>query len=236
MGKIFLSNMFLFIAVLAWVPLNDAFSEENELFKRAESYYFQKKYEISLKLFQKILEEKPDHGKALSYSGDIYLIKKEYDKALTQYRQSVELSDDPAKEYFRMAQVYSAQKDIEKAKEYYQKSYSLNPSITANLFQLGYLSLIHDRNKNKTIEYWQNFVLRTPDDPQNEKIKKVIALLRDPSFKIPAKGSDISIEEALILGGKTSKEDEVEIEEKNTGHEKAVISNDSKGLLDDEDL
>lgn len=236
MGLLFFPHRKILFTFFLILPFSFIIAKESELFKRAEKYYFQKKYEISLKLFEKILEETPDHARALSYSGDIYLIKKEYDKALSQYRQSVELVDNPAEEYFRIAQVYSAKKEYEKAKENYRKAYSLDPSITASLFQLGYLALIYDRDKVNTIKYWEDFVLRTPDDSQNEKIRKVIALLKDPNFKIPPKGSDISLEEALILGGRTSKEDEVNMEEKTTGHEKAVISNDSKGLLDDEDL
>ncbi len=209
---------------------------DDEFFKKAEAYYFQKKYEIALKMLEAVLEKTPDNAKALSYTGDIYLIKKDYDKAIQRYNQSVELSADPAMDYFRLGQVYTARKEIPQAKENYQKAYSLNPSKTASLFQLGYLSLVYERDKNACIRYWRDYVLRTPNDPQKEKIQKVIDLLKNPDFVIPPLGSDISLEEALIMGGKTSREEEVDLKDKTTGHEKGKISNESKGLLDDENL
>ncbi|MCU0821046.1 MAG: tetratricopeptide repeat protein [Spirochaetes bacterium] len=194
-------------------------TEEN-LFKKAEGYFFQNKLEMAELLLQEELKKNPENQKAYSYLGDILLKKGKYDEAMVLYRKSLDIDPDNAFEYFRIGQIFYYKKESGPAIENFERSYKLNPRLKFAYYHIGLAYLMLRRDKEGTIKNWQNFVDIAPDDPQAEKIKKAIELLRDPNFVIPPEGSDISIEEALQLGGSVLQETERKANEKKADHEK----------------
>ena len=207
----------------------------SENFKKGEKYFYQKKFAIAAKFLEKVLESQPDHAKSISLLGDIYLIQKKYGKAERYYRQAIEVSSNPAKDYFRLGQIYTKRFEADKAIAAYEKSYSLDQSLSQALFHLGYVGLTLQRDKEKTIQYWEKFLTQTPLDYQYEKIKKVLTLLKDANFKIPPLDSEVSLAEALALG-KEMKADGIKTKDSTAGNEKEQSNNESKGLLEDPDL
>ena len=75
-----------------------------------------------------------------------------------------------------------------------------------------------------------------PEDPQYEKIRRAIELLKDPNFILPSIGSDISIEEALHLGGVVLKDMERKAREKKAGHEAKKTKHKLEEIYKDDDL
>ena len=92
------------------------------------------------------------------------------------------------------------------------------------------------RDKEKTISSWETFIKKAPEDPQYENIRRVIELLKDPDFKIPPAGSEISIEEALHLGGATLKKMERTAKDKKAGHEDKKTKRKLEDIYLDEDI
>ena len=211
-------------------------AEEDKEYKRAEKYFFEKKFRNAKDILLKIITQKTDHTKAISLLGDIYLFQKNYREAISQYRKAIELSREPSIEYFRLGQAYLELDQDQISKGSFQKAYTQNPGLKRALFQIGYIALFFERDKKQTIQYWKQFIREAPDDPQYEKVKRAIALLEDPNFKIPPKGSDISLQEALLLGTDDLKAKSVNTKDKKAGNEKSKTSNKTKELLEDEEL
>lgn len=220
---------FLFAPALA--------AKESDVFKKAVKYYFQRKYEMAEILLQESIKKNPENFKAYSYLGDIYLMKKKYKGALNLYRKAVDLKPENAENYFRIGQVYYYQKLGDLALENFNRALSLDKTLVFVYYHLGLCQLMLKRDKYKTINNWETFLRLAPEDPQYESIRRVIELLKDPNFKIPPPGSDVSIEEALLLGGTTLSKSDRKAAEKKAGNEKKKTRKKLEGLyLDDDDL
>lgn len=204
--------------------------------KRAERLYFAKKYETAAALLRKITDEEPENGRANSLLGDVYYLQGQYEKALSHLLRAAELNDHSAPDYFRLGQTYEKLQKPREAVRAYQKAYETDETMKEALFQIGFVYLSLERNKQKTIEFWQRFVDEAVTDPQREKVITVLKFLRDPNFVLPGKDSPISLEEALMLGGVAGNGDIKTGEDKGAGHEKEKEKNDSKELLDDDRL
>ena len=209
---------------------------KNQLYKKAEKLFFEKKFNRTAILLKRILNNNPNHPKALSLMGDIYLFQKAYHKAIYKYKHALKTSSNKSIEHFRIGQCYLELKQFDNAKDYFQQSYILNTKMKTALFQIGYITLFYERNKLKTIQYWEQFTEEAPNDPQYEKIKRAIELLKDSNFKIPPLGSNISIEEALLFGQNSLKAKLIKTKNKKAGDAKSKINNKIKEILEDEEL
>lgn len=204
--------------------------------KRAEKLYFSKKYETAAALLRKIVEDEPENGRANSLLGDVYYLQGQYDKAISHLMRASELNEHKAPDYFRLGQTYEKMKKPKEAIRAYLKAYEADESMKEALFHTGFVYLSHERNKKKTIEYWQRFVDEAVSDPQREKVATVLKFLNDPNFVLPDKNSPISLEEALMIGGAGQGGETKTGEDKGAGHEKEKEKNDGKELLDDDKL
>lgn len=211
-------------------------STKAQALKRAERLFFSKKYETAAVILRKITDEDPENGRANSLLGDIYYLQGQYEKALSHLLRAVELNEQKAPDYFRLGQTYEKLKKSREAIQAYQKAYENDESMKEALFQIGFVYLSLERNKKKTIEFWQRFVDEAITDPQREKVITVLKFLNDPNFVLPDKNSPISLEEALLLGTAGASSEIKTGEDKSAGYEKAKEKNDSKELLDDDRL
>ncbi len=207
----------LLLAVSGSSALGEA--ESDDTFKKATKYFFQRKFEMAELLLQESLKKNPENHLAYSYLGDIFLMKKQYDGALQLYRKALDIEPNNADNYFRIGQIYYYKKIGPLSIENYQKSVSIDPKITYAHYQIGLSYLMLLRDKENTIKSWETYLRLAPEDPQYEKIRRAIELLKDPNFQIPPPGSDISIEEALHLGGMVLKNKEREAKSQKADHE-----------------
>lgn len=203
--------------------------------KRAEKLYFAKKYETAAALLRKIVEDDPENGRANSLLGDVYYLQGQYEKAVSHLTRASELNDYKGPDFFRLGQTYEKMKKPKEAIRAFLKAYEADDNMKEALFMTGFVYLSHERNKKKTIEYWQRFVDEAVSDPQREKVATVLKFLNNPNFVLPDKNSPISLEEALMLGGVSGSETKTG-EDKSAGHEKEKEKNDGKELLDDDKL
>src|SRR6056297_664143 len=186
MGKRILKGVIaILIYMLCALPAYSASGSDKEsTFEKAQRYYFQRKIEIAELLLQQTLKENPENEKAYSYLGDIFLEKKRYDGALKLYQRALDLDPDNGENLFRVGQIYYYKKEGQKAVEYFRKAFAADPSLKYSYYHVGLASLMLLRDKQKTINAWEQFLSIAPEDPQYEKIRRVIKLLKDPNFKI----------------------------------------------------
>lgn len=214
---------FLAVFIMA-LPFRPAASQEvkkkaDDPMKKGITFLYQQKYEMAEMMFQEEIKRNPDNAKAWSYLGDISLVNRKYDGAMDCYRKALDLNPSSAEDRFRMGQVYYHKNLGTQAIDSFKKAYELNPGIKYSLYHIGLAYLMLQRDKENTIRNWERYLSIAPEDPQYDKIRRVIDLLRDPNFVIPPVGSDISIEEALQLGGAVLKGKDLQAEEKKAGHE-----------------
>ncbi len=167
---------------------------------------------------------------------DIFLEKKRFDGALNLYKKSLDINPDNAENYFRIGQIYYYKNEADPAIENFSKAYSIDHSIVYSYYHIGLSYLIIKRDKDNTISSWEKFLQLAPTDPQYDRIKRAIELLRDPNFVLPPPGSDISIEEALHLGGVTVMSTERKAQEKKAGHEEKKTKSKLESIYRDDDL
>lgn len=210
--------------------------KEEKLIKKAINYFFQNKFEMAELLFQEEIKNNPENALAYSYLGDIFLKKKRFDGALNLYTKALDINPNNGENYFRLGQIYYYKKLGDLAIEKFEKSYELNPNLKFAYYHIGLTYLMLLRNKDSTIANWETFLKIAPEDPQYEKIRRVTELLKDPNFIIPPLGSDISIEEALHLGGVVLSDVKRKAGEKKAGHEAKKTKQKLEEIYKDDDL
>jgi tetratricopeptide (TPR) repeat protein len=231
-------SLFLITAFL-WVHPCPSSSQENgddDMFKKASGYFFQKKFDMAESLLQQVIDKDPGNALAHSYLGDIFFIKKRYDGALDLYQKSIELKPELGDNYFRIGQIYYYKRDGRQAVDYFKKAIEVDSNLTFAYYHVGLTYLMLLRDKNNTIENWEAYIKIAPDDPQYDKIKRAIELLRDPNFVIPPPGSDTTIEEALMLGGVTIDKTIHKTTDQEAGHETKKTKRKLEDIYMDDDL
>jgi tetratricopeptide (TPR) repeat protein len=245
-GKPIQTMMRLFIVTLTVSTLlafsGTAFSQaaadpaKDEGFKKASKYFFQKKYDMAELLLQEELKKNPENGLAYSYLGDIFLQKKQLDAALALYQKAVELKNDTSEDYFRIGQIYYYKQLADLSLKNYLKAVEANPKLTFCHYQIGLVHLMLRREKQDVIKSWETYLRLAPEDPQYEKIRRAIEILKNPNFDLPPVGSDISIEEALHLGGSVLQKTEIKTEDKSAGDEKMKTVHKTEDIYRDDSL
>ncbi len=156
------------------------------LFRRAEDHFFEKRYRISLALFNKVLEKDPEYPGAYSYRGDIHLILGNLPEARENFLIAIEVSKEPSYEFFRLGQTYLLLKNGKEALASFEESLRRKPDLHLNRFYIGlvYFQLYSDRKE--TVRWWKEYLKLASDDPQSARIRLATEHLTDPSFKLPS--------------------------------------------------
>lgn len=222
--------------LLAVLPLYAAEKEPETRFKKATRYFFQKKFEMAELLLREELKENPENQAAYSYLGDIMLGKNQYDAAIELYKRSLDLNPANAEDEFRLGQTYYAKSLGNVAVNHYKNAVRINPNLKYAHFQMGLAYLMLLREKDSTIRSWETYLQLAPEDPQYEKIRRAIEILKDPNFRLPPPGSDIPIEEVLHLGGEVLKKSERVDTTKTAGHEDKKTVKKVEDIYRDDDL
>ena len=210
--------------------------EEDDTFRKAVKYFFQRKFEMAELLLQESIKKNPENQAAYNYLGDIFLMKKQFDGALSLYQKALDLDPGNAENYFRLGQIFYYKKIGMMSIDNFKKSVDLDPKIKFAHYHMGLSYLMLMRDKENTIKNWETYLRLAPEDPQYEKIKRAIELLRDPAFQLPPIGSDISIEEALHLGGALLKDREREAKSQKADHEQKKTKNKIEDVERDDEL
>jgi tetratricopeptide (TPR) repeat protein len=235
--KIFIILSSLFCLQTGISAQDKAVKKKDTTFKKAVRYFYQRKFEMAELLLQEELKKNPENELAYSYLGDIFLSKKRYEPATTLYQKALDLNPKNAENYFRLGQAYYHQNLANVAIQNFQKAYNIDKRVKFAHYHLGLTYLILLREKKGTIRHWETYLKIAPEDPQYEKIRRAIELLKDPNFIIPPLGSDISIEEALHLGGLFLKKGKGNAKDKSAGHEKKkTVKKIEEIYRDDDDL
>ena len=211
-------------------------AKQDDLFTRASNSFFQKKFEMAEVLLQEVIKQEPGNALAYSYLGDIYLKKKLYDGASGLYLKSIEIDPQIAENYFRLGQINYIKKEPDPALENFNKALAMDNSLKFTYYQVGLTYLMLVRNKEKTIENWETYIKLSPEDPQYSSIKRVIELLKDPNFILPEPGSNVAIEEVLLLGGATLDTQDRTGENKKADHESKKSKDIIENIYTDDDL
>ncbi len=224
------------ILLFLTLPLLAVDEDKEDRFKKATKYFFQKKFEMAELYLKEEIRENPENGLAYSYLGDIYLHKKQFERATGLYQKAVNLDPDNAENYFRLGQAYYHRGMEAPAIENFRRALMRDSGLSQAWYHIGLTELMLKRNKLGAVENWERFLQAAPEDPQYESVRRVVELLKDPDFVIPPKESDVSIEEALLLGGETLKNVKRKTTDRQEGHEKLKGERKIEGLLGDEDL
>ncbi|OHD64820.1 MAG: hypothetical protein A2176_10920 [Spirochaetes bacterium RBG_13_51_14] len=229
---------YFLLACLCAFPVS-SFSQkggEEDLFQKASGYFFKEKFDMAESLLEQVIEQNPGNALAYSYLGDIFLIKKRYDGALDLYQKSIDLNPESGENYFRIGQIYYYKHDGRRAVDNFKKAIEVDNQLRFAYYHVGLTYLMLLRDKNNTIENWEAYIRIAPDDPQYVKIKRAIELLKDPNFVIPPPDSDITIEEALLLGGLTIDKAIHKTTDQEAGHESKKTKRKLEDIYLDSDL
>ena len=90
-----------------------------------------KEFEKALEIFEKVLEAKPDHLKALEAKAVILIHKNKIKEAKTLLEYALELEPHDARLYYRLGQIYYKEKDLDTALEYFTKAVEIEPLYPA---------------------------------------------------------------------------------------------------------
>lgn len=234
--KLFPAMQAVLLVSCFMIPSSSFSAESDEQFRKAEAYFFQQRFSMAEVLLQEVIKKDPENHLAYSYLGDIFITNNRYDAAINVYRKAVEINPGSAENYFRLGQAYYRKKMGAEAIKYFDMALQMDSGMDIAYYHLGLTYLMLERDKNSTIHNWETFIKKAPEDPQYENIKRVLSLLKEPGFEIPPKGSDITVEEALLLGGQTLTMQERQSQDKKSGDEDRKTIKSTEDILFDEDL
>lgn len=186
---VFVSFTFLFAQ-----PTFERDKKTEELFLRGEKYFFQKKYNVAYSVLLKVLQQIPDHKRALPLVADIAFFKGDFKTALNYYQQAVDVVAQPYKEYFRMGQIYLLEEKADMAISNFQKALDHNEFLTIAYFQIGYVYLVKKEDSINAKKYWQKFLEQAPGDRQAEAVKKIISKIDSGELDLPKDKSNFQID------------------------------------------
>lgn len=230
-----LFTLYLILLLQSSASFSKELSENEKLFQKARNYFFTQKFAMAEVYFREVIKSDPENALAYSYLGDILLNKNSHDQALGLYKKALDIKPDIAENYFRIGQIYYYKKMGGPAIQNFERSVKIDSSIKFAYYHIGLTYLMLERDKENTIKNWEKYLSIAPEDYQYDKIQRVIDLLRDPNFKLPSKDSEISIEEALRLGGATLEVVNRESVDKKAGHEsKKTVKKVEEIYLDDD--
>ena len=144
----------------------------------AQAYFFSQKYDKSLNMYQRLLQEKDTTFSGLYYTGLCYEYLHNLDSAKVYLQKAVNLSPKNPVGMYRLGMVESqlhlnleAISHLETAAQLYQPSPTLMRLIYKNLGQ----SEAESGNKAKALEAWKKALAYEPDDDITSKIKQISA-------------------------------------------------------------
>ena len=145
---------------------------------RAEEYFFQKRYNIALKLFEKVLQLDPENLNAYRYAGDIFIQQNKLEKAKKYFETALELSAKPEKEYLRIAQIYILQEKAEKAIQALEKALEYRDDMYLCYFYLGLVHLKFRKEKEMALVYWKSYLDHLPEKEGAERENMRFAIVK----------------------------------------------------------
>lgn len=197
---------FLLLITLLVILINPLLGEENtaDLLESAKNHFFEKRYNIALELFERVIQSDPENAEAYSFAGDIYLTQGWLDEAEERYRIAVEIAPSPARDYFRLGQTLYLKGDGKGALNAFRKSLELDVRIHINRFYLGLVELRFHKNKRETVRLWREYRRLVPDDPQGPRIDRIIEILERPGYKLKGNEADSFFQQTVYHKGKKS--------------------------------
>ena len=152
---------------------------DSVLFERAEEHFFSRRYNTSLALFLRVLQENPEHSRAHSYAGDIYLNQRKLDEAEHHFRIAAEIGEEKHKSEFRLGQIAYLRKDASNARAHLERSLEHYPDFPPAVFYLGLVSWKLEGDRTQAAVHWEKYVTLKPEDPQKIAIQRAIEYLRE---------------------------------------------------------
>ncbi len=190
LAKVFLVSFFISFSIQtieaqpSVLSKKKAKKEVTELMKKAEDHFFHERFHIALRLFNLVIQQDPENGKAWRFAGDCYLQKRQLDKAKEYFQTAKEISKKPEKEWFRLGQVFILQGNGKKAIHSFEKALEHKKNIHLAHFYLGLAYYRFFQDKKKTIHHWEIYRKHTKAKDKR-KIEQALEILRQKNYKIP---------------------------------------------------
>jgi len=194
------SKILLIILLSSFMFLNTTAFAQSSLFDKGEHYFFNGKFAMAERFLLQALDADPENPQIYTYLGDILFLRNKHIDALKMYRIVDELRPS-GQNCFRMGQVYYDLNDGRSAIANFRRTIEIDPSIKFAYYHIGLTYLMIFREKENAIAFWKKFIEVSPEDPQIETIKEAVDILSNPAFILPPFGSNVSVAQALKIGG-----------------------------------
>ncbi len=179
--KVLLVLIFIFI-------YQTGFTNNAVIIERAKRFYAQNKFHLARDLFEQALRSAPlkfDEDSCLML-GNIYNHQGNFAEAVKMFERGLEIALPKNRPifYINIAQSYRHLKNYIKSLEALNtvKDYS---DKYPEIFLYEGMAYFQLRDKEKTIQSWEAYLVKVPYGSQSDTIRKAIAWLRNPTFKWP---------------------------------------------------
>ena len=175
------TKVYIFILLFVSVSISAA---ENKFMKKGRTLYYSNRFEISLIYFKKAITKNPEYSSAYLYIGNIYTHKKRYAEALQYYSIGLDLTKNKAVFLYNMAQAHYYKKNYKTAITKFKESVQINTNLVDAHLNIGraYYCL---SDKMNTINEWETYQKKAPNNPQFDNITKAIEILKRKDFLFP---------------------------------------------------
>ena len=98
-------------------------------------------------------------------------------EAMIAFRQALDRDPQFAEAAFNLAHLFEAERRLEEAERCYRQALGLHPGYAAAAFNLARI-LTDQQSFRDAIPLWEGFLLAAPNDPDNDRARKMLVLCR----------------------------------------------------------
>ena len=150
--------------------------EAVNLLHQGGAFYAQGQFSKALPLLLKAHQKDPQLSTACFYLGNIYSHHKLPDEALRYYHLGLKTTQAPARFHFNIGLTRIQKGKYNAALHSLSRALTLDPSLGNAHLDMG-LAYYQLKNLKGAIKQWRLYLLKVPDAPQREALRKGIRIL-----------------------------------------------------------
>ncbi len=168
----------LFIIVLLPLP---CFSE-TEFYKKGMEFYRKSQFELAAAHLEEAKNAEPGNHLLYFYLANAYFEMDDIDNAILNYTDGLNYTDEKGLLFYNLGNCYYLKGNYDFSSEMYGRAVLNDPALHDAYLNAG-MAHFQSGNYRGTIIQWETYLEAYPETPQNEKIQRALAYLREELAK-----------------------------------------------------
>lgn len=160
-------------------------AQDEDLLAKGRGYYSAEKYEIALLTLLEAVKRRPESAPAYLLIGNIYVHKKEFPQAAGYYRIGLDLAEDRGPFLYNLGLATYYEGKFRDAIGWFGQAIAARSNFVDAHLEMG-RAFFQLSDRTNTITQWETYLVKAPNNPQADNIRKALEILKRTNFMFPA--------------------------------------------------